>query len=1119
MFMKSNFDFIMDARLNDIKNACFEAEKGLIVTSTTCAIMSRKALELAVKWVYGVDGELTVPYQQTLATLIYNRDFKNIIDPSLLQKIIYIQKLGNQAVHSNIKISKQESLLALKNLHDFMLWLTYLYCQDYIEHDFNETIVPHPENNKTLEKEKLELLKKLEDNEKTIEELQKQYEALRKETSKVRKTKQNNIPYDIKDISEFKTRKQYIDLDLKIAGWEFNKNIIEELEVSGMPNNAGIGYVDYVLMGANGKPVGLVEAKRPSKDSRVGQQQAKIYADCLEQKYGQRPIIYYSNGFDIIMWDDKNYPPRKVSGYYTQDELQLIIDRRTLKKDLQNITIDENITNRTYQQEAIKTFCDDLSNNQRKGLLVMATGTGKTRTAVSIVDVLTNCNWIKNILFLADRTELVKQAKKSFNKLIPSLSTINLTSDKVNAENARMVFSTYQTMINAIDEVKTKDGKKLFTVGHFDLIIVDEAHRSIYKKYQAIFDYFDGYLLGLTATPRSDIDKNTYKIFELQDNVPTYSYEYEEAVSAGFLVDYHTIECSTGFIREGIKYNELSEEEKEKFEETFKDDEEVEDTISSSAMFRWLFNENTIDQILNLLMTKGIKVESNDKLGKTIIFAKNHRHAVSIEERFNKLYPQYHGEFARVIDNHINYASNLIEDFSDVRKLPQIAISVDMMDTGIDVPEVVNLVFFKEVKSKVKFLQMIGRGTRLCSNLFGLGKDKKEFYIFDVCQNFEFFDQNPKGKESTMGISISQFIFELKVDLLKELEKIQYLNDDDYVNYKNIILEELVDIINSLNTLKFDVKQKIQYVEKYKEAVNWNNLTDLQVKEIKDNLTHLIMSNDNDESAKQFDRLMLAIELSKMLNIKFNREVSRLNHIGEGLLGLMNIPQVKNKRDDVKKIIEFTYVERADIFEIDRIRDSLRELIKYLNKNVREAVYTDFSDDINIIEDDERRIKQEEFNDYKKKMNFYLRNHLDNEIINKIRNNEVISSEEIKQLQQVLFNDLNSNINEFNLNYNNESLVLLVRKTVGLSKEAVDRKFAKYINENELNVEQTRFINLIKAYIIKNGVIDKRILNEDPFTSYGSILQIFDGQISLIEIIIMIIDLINKNGCYKQQNA
>ena len=1116
--MRSNFDYISDNRLNDIKNACIEAEKALVVTSATCAIMSRKALELAVKWVYGIDGELTIPYQQTLATLIYDGTFKSIIDPCLLQKIIFIQKLGNQAVHSNAKTSKQEAILTLKNLHDFMLWVTYLYCDNYVEHKFEEGLIPTPENNKTLETEKIQLLEKLEASEKTIEELQKQFELLRKETPKTRKIKQSNIPFCIKDISEFKTRKQYIDLDLEIAGWEFNRNIIEELEVSGMPNTAGLGYVDYVLMGANGKPVGLIEAKRTSKDPRVGQQQAKIYADCLENKYGQRPIIFYSNGFDIFMWDDKSYSPRKVSGYYNQDQLQLIIDRRTLKKDLKNISIDENITNRTYQQEAIKSFCDDLRNSQRKGLLVMATGTGKTRTAVSIVDVLTNCNWVKNVLFLADRTELVKQAKKSFNKLMPSLSTINLTSEKTNAENARMVFSTYQTMMNAIDDVKTKDSKRLFTIGHFDLIIVDEAHRSIYKKYQAIFEYFDGLLLGLTATPRSDIDKNTYKIFELQDNVPTYSYEYEEAINAGFLVDYHTIECSTNYIRNGIKYNELSDEDKEEFEDTFADDEDVVDAIAPGAMFSWLFNENTIDQILVLLMEKGIKVESNDKLGKTIIFAKNHNHAVAIEERFNLLYPRYHGKFARVIDNHVNYASSLIEDFSDVNKMPQIAISVDMLDTGIDIPEVVNLVFFKELKSKVKFLQMIGRGTRLCPDLFGWGNDKKEFYIFDACQNFEFFEQNPKGKESTVGMSISQFIFGLKVDLLKELEKIQYLNDEDYVKYKNILLEELVDIINSLNTMKFDVKQKMQYIEKYKDTINWNNLTDLQVKEIKDNLTHLIMSNDNDEPAKQFDRLMFAIELSKMLNIKYSRESSRLNHIGEGLLGLMNIPQVQIKNADVRKLIESAYLERADIFEIDRIRDSLRELIKYLPNNIKKTVYTNFSDDINVIEHDNRRVEPTELTDYKKKMNFYLRNHLDNEIINKIRNNEAINQEEISKLQQMLFNDLNSNVNEYNMNYNNESLIFLVRKTVGLSNEAVDREFAKYINENELNINQTRFINLIKAYIIKNGVIDKRILNDDPFTSYGNILQIFDGQNNIIQLIVRIIDLINGNGCYTQKN-
>lgn len=1108
--MMSNFDFINDSRLNYIKEACIEAEKA---TPTACAILSRKALELGIKWVYGIDGDLKIPYEQTLATLIYDRKFKNIVDHNLLKKIIYIQKLGNKAVHTNKQIKKEDAILALKNLHDFILWITYLYCNNsYIEHKFYENIVSYSENNNEL---KL-VLEKLEAKDKTIEQLQKEMESLRNETAKIRKQRESTIPPEIKDISEYKTRKQYIDLDLEIAGWEINKNVNEEVPITGMPNVSGDGFVDYVLMGANGKPVGLVEAKRTSKDARTGQQQAKIYADCLEKKYGQRPIIFFTNGFDIYMWDDCNYPYRKVSGYYTQEQLQLLIDRRTSKKDLRNISINEEITDRTYQQEAIKAFCDDLNNHQRKGLLVMATGTGKTRTVVSIVDVLTKTNWVKNVLFLADRTELVKQAKNSFNKLLKSVSTINLTSEKENAENARIVFSTYQTMMNAIDNVKTKDNKKMFTVGHFDLIIVDEAHRSIYKKYQAIFDYFDGLLLGLTATPRSEIDKNTYKIFELQDNVPTYSYEYEEAVANGFLVDYHTIECSTEFIERGIIYSKLSDEEKEEFEETFAGDEDVVDTVHASAINSWLFNSDTIDKVLSTLMEKGLKVESNDKLGKTIIFVKNHKHAEAIEERFNLLYPQYNGHFARIIDIQTNYRSSLIEDFSDCTKMPQIAISVDMLDTGIDIPEIVNLVFFKEVKSKVKFLQMIGRGTRLCPDLFGWCKDKKEFYIFDACQNFEFFEQNPKGKESVSGMSLSQFIFELKVDILKELEKVEYLNDDEYTRYKNFLLEELVDIVSSFNTLKFDVKQKLEYVEKYKNVINWDNLTSLAVKEIKDNLTSLIISNDDDESAKQFDQLMLTVELSKMLNVKHEKENSRLKYIGEELIGLMNVPQIKNKKEDIQKLLDESYINTIDIFEIDRMRYSLRELIKYLSKKIRVCVYTDFNDTINIVEHDDRKVEQRELSDYKKKINFYLKNHMDNEVINKIRNNEKISKEEIDELQEILFNSLNSNENEYKLNFNDESLVLLVRKTVGLSKEVIDREFSKFINEKELNVEQTRFINLIKNYIIKNGVIDKRILNEDPFTNYGSITDLFDGQMNIIQILIQIINLINDNGCYKQ---
>ena len=321
--MKSNFEFITDKRLNEIKKLCIEAEKGLTVAPSTSAILSRKALEMIIKWVYGIDGDLKVPYQQTLATLMYNRDFKNIIAEELHHRIVYIQKLGNQAVHSNIKISRPEALLALKNLHDFMLWVTYLYCENFTEHKFDENLVPKTMDIKLYNESKDKLLKKLELQDKTIEELQKKYEKLRNITSSSRKIKQEYFPFDIKEISEFETRKQYIDLDLHMSGWQLNDNLFEEFPVDGMPNNREEGFVDYVLMGKNGKPLAIVEAKKTTKDARNGQQQAKLYADCLEKKYGQRPVIYFTNGFDIYMWDDREYPYRKVSGYYTQDELQL----------------------------------------------------------------------------------------------------------------------------------------------------------------------------------------------------------------------------------------------------------------------------------------------------------------------------------------------------------------------------------------------------------------------------------------------------------------------------------------------------------------------------------------------------------------------------------------------------------------------------------------------------------------------------------------------------------------------------------------------------------------------------------------------------------------------------
>ena len=612
----SNFDFILKNEIfKTFAEASVEAEKSIAVANVSCTILCRRALELAVKWIYANDRELVLPYQNNLSSLVYDINFKSMINEKVFNGMTYIIKLGNFSVHSNKKVTRKEAVLCLKYLFDFMDWIAYYYDSNYTETKFDEGKLPGESSANLKKEEREELENKLVEKDEKIEKILKENEELREKLTKQRTSKKTAYNFKVSDISEFETRKQFIDLDLKIAGWD-STNIREEVEVKGMPNTQEIGHVDYVLYGENGKPLAVVEAKRTSKDAKIGQQQAKLYADCLEKEYAQRPIIYYTNGKEIYMWDDLSYPERKVSGYYTQDELQLLIKRRDSKENLEHIFIANDIANRPYQLEAVKKVCESFEQKHRRALVVMATGTGKTRTAISLVDVLTSKNWVQNILFLADRTELVKQAEKNFKKLLPDMSCCNLLSSKDgDPEESRIIFSTYQTMINCIDKMKSKNGITLFTPGHFDLIIIDEAHRSIYKKYQAIFDYFDGLLVGLTATPRDDVDKNTYKFFQLENNVPTFVYEYDEAVKQKYLVDYHTISTTTKFIERGIKYSELKEEYKEEYENLFEEGE-VQEEISSSAINSWLFNRDTIKIILETVMQKGLKVEGGDKLRK-----------------------------------------------------------------------------------------------------------------------------------------------------------------------------------------------------------------------------------------------------------------------------------------------------------------------------------------------------------------------------------------------------------------------------------------------------------------------------------------------------------------------
>ncbi len=1105
-----NFDFLQKKKnFNSFNTACLEAEKSILVSPSTCATITRRALELAVKWLYANDSDLVLPYQDNLSTLIHNNSFIELIDYDMLPLLKYIVKLGNLSVHTSANIERGEAILSLNNLHQFVSWIDYCYSDEYTAEDFNEDLLLHGEEKRTRPDELKNLYERLSSKDKKLEEVIKENEELRKSLTEKRKVNTANYDFKIDEVSEFETRKRYINIELKLAGWEFGKDIWEEIEVQGMPNESGVGYVDYVLYGENGKPLAVVEAKRTSKDPKIGQQQAKLYADCLEKRYSQRPVIFLTNGFDMYIWDD--YSDRKVYGFYKKSELQLMIDRRKSKKSLTSVTINDEISNRYYQKEAIRAVCEALENKQRKTLLVCATGTGKTRIAISIVDVLSRHNWIKNILFLADRKALVKQAKKSFTKLLPNLALCNLLDSKDSPEDARMIFSTYPTMMNAIDDTKSKDGKRLFTPGHFDLIIIDESHRSIYKKYKSIFDYFDSYLMGLTATPKDEIDKNTYSVFDMENGVPTYAYEYNKAVEDGYLVDYTSIEFKTKIMEDGIKYDELSDEEKEEYENTFNDDESIGDEIGNNAVNEWLFNSDTIDLVLNKLMTEGLKIEGEEKIGKTIIFAKNTKHARAIVERFNKLYPKYGGNFVKAVDYSINYVDSTIDDFSDKNKLPQIAVSVDMLDTGIDIPEILNLVFFKKVRSKTKFWQMIGRGTRLCPDLLGVDMDKERFLIFDFCNNFEFFKFNPKGFEGNKAETLTEKLFNIKVSMVKELQDIKYI-EGEYAELRKELLEELITSVKALNEDSYIVRMNLSYVHKYKNENVWSNIGAVAQNEIREYISPLITSYSDDELAKRFDVVMYNIQLAYLQNNNASKGIRHVMATAEKLSKLGTIPQIQQQKYTIEKAMTEDFWEDSDIFEVEEVRISLRELIKYLEKSSQKIYYTSFEDMIVAEDRNDSVYNANNLKNYKKKVEYYLNSHKDELAIFKLRNNKKITKQDVETLEEILLKQL-GNCDDYKKEFGDTPVSQLVRRLVGLDREAANEAFSEFLNNKSFNTKQIHFVKLIVDYVVKNGFIeDNKVLMEDPFRTVGSIIDLFENHIEERNKLIKTINKIKENA-------
>lgn len=1101
----TNFSFLKEKTTYALfAPACIEAERIFAASPAMCAVGCRKALELAVKWVYAADTSMEMPYRDNLQSLLHEPSFRFAVDRNTWGKLPFIAKLGNEAVHTGHNIQKGDALLCLQSLFEFVQWIDYCYGTAYQERKFDPARIPA---------EKIAVdVKKIKEQESLLDEKQAEIEKLRKQIEEMsarftaeKDQHKKERTFQSEDLSEFATRKRFIDVDLREMGWKLegvDADVQVEYEVDGMAGKAGQkGYADYVLFGKDGLPLAVVEAKRASKDPNNGWKQAILYADCLERKFGRRPMIFITNGFETYFWDDQTSPKRQVSGIFSKNGLQKLMSRRTERLKLETVPISDKITDRYYQKEAIRAVCGQIEKGFRKHLLVMATGTGKTRTASSLTDVLSRGKYVTNILFLADRTALVKQAKDDFKNYLPDMSLCNLCTNK-DDRNARIVFSTYPTMLNAIDDTKTKDGQRLFTPAHFDLIIIDESHRSIFKKYRAIFQYFDAILVGLTATPKTDIDRNTYDFFEMEHGVPTYAYDYETAVYQDkVLVPYYNYEVKTKFLEEGITYDDLSEEDKARYEDDFTEDGVMPEFIPSAALNQFVFNEKTVDQVLQDLMERGIHVAGGDRLGKTIIFAQNKRHAQFIVDRFNALYPQYHGNFAQRVVCDDSYAQTVIEDFKIPEKAPHIAVSVDMMDTGIDVPECVNLVFFKKVRSKAKFWQMIGRGTRLCKGLSCIDQidgeytDKRRFLIFDYCGNFEYFRQHKEGYETRETKTLSENIFGKQVRIMMALQESTFA-DGDYQAWRKELAQTCHGQVANLKRELIAVKMRLRYVEKYQKEDAFAHISDLDKGELEREIAPLVFLDDPDEFAKRFDNFMYGLMLAHLEQMpSFKYAKKQLCDMAALLEKKVTIPQIKEKLPLIREIGTDAFWEAKDLLLFEKVRKELRDLIQFLDEGEKKhQIITKLTDPVTEQQEGVQMETAYDFEDYRAKVNRYVNEHGNTLAIHKLTHNIPLSQGDYQELERILTSELGSR-EDYVREFGDTPFGLLIRKIAKLDHEAAMAAFSAFINDQSLNQKQIAFVHKVIQHIELNGYMENPAeLTKPPFDKPISFLKLFDAK-------------------------
>ena len=1061
----------------------------------------RAFCEQAAKFIH---HELRLPrlLRPNLIDLLDDSAFQSAVPNVVVSKMHALRIEGNHAVHGN-RGDTTTALRLLKEAYDLGRWLFVTYAEGKAE-DL-PLFSPPPEGGVEaieLRKEKRAILERIAAQEAQMQKLLEDLEAERQRAEQAVATaselelaltagQQAAAAVEAVDplsFNEEQTRRYLIDLMLADAGWDVrqsqsNTEVVREEPVAYQSTGSGTGYADYVLKDDNGKPLGVVEAKRTSKSAEAGRTQAKCYADGLEAEYGQRPVIFYTNGYDLWMWNDAaGEPPRKLYGYYSKDSLQHLHFLRKERKPASQVGPDKtkSIITRMYQFEAVRRVVESFAQKKRKSLVVQATGTGKTRVAIALCDALIQARWAKRILFLCDRRELRKQAHNAFKAFLPTEPRIYVTANTASDRNQRIYLATYPAMMKAFET---------FDPGFFDLIIADESHRSLYNRYRQIFDYFDCYQVGLTATPIDYVAKSTFDMFQCGAKDPTFNYSYEEAINNNppylvpFVVDTHT----TPFLRSGIKYSQMTEEQRRQLEEDESLPQAVE--FEQAEVDRRIFNKDTNRIILRNLMENGVRVADGSRIGKTIIFARNHDHAVLLQNLFDEMYPQYGGNFCRVIDTYDPRAEELIDDFKGTGSNTDltIAVSVDMLDTGIDVPEIVNLVFAKPVFSFVKFWQMIGRGTRLCPNLFGPSKDKTHFQIFDHWGNFDRFEQGYQTAEPKQAKSLMQNVFEARLELARTAVEKQQAEAFDLVidlidkdiaalPEKSIPIRDKwkqIGAVKNTETLKrFDAATKATLEQEIASLMQWTNIT-------------------GHEEAHRFDRLIAQMQVALI------KGSSRFDDLKDELVNQVsslptNLSQVKVKLPIIEKAKSAEFWDHVTVRNLEELRIELRGILQFRPKtgpNPTPPKVIDIAEEPSLVERKRHKVKLAGLDmvAYRNRVHHVLQDIIDeNSTLQKIKAGQPVEPSELEALcSLVLTLDSSLDLHDL-LDYFPETaghLDQAIRSVIGMDAETVHERFTKFVQEHpNLASHQIKFLDLLQNHIAKYGSIEVDRLYEPPFT-------------------------------------